>query len=102
MASLLCLSLSTTSSFHFKSIRAEQHTLSWQVANEQRFGQFFIQRKRTHTWVSFKVMNCKGEKGVVGYALPVMLQKGENHLRIKYLDLAGRSHYSPEVSMWIE
>lgn len=83
--------------FNFSQLEAKNNTLFWEVENEQKFGQFFVQVKRVHTWVSFKVVNCKGEKGRVSYQIPIQTKAKRTHFRIKYLDLAGKSIYSPEV-----
>lgn len=83
--------------FNFRSLQATPQSLDWQVQNEQRFGQFFVQVKRVHTWVSFKVVNCKGKAGTVSYSIPISPTEGRNHFRIKYLDVSGSSYYSPEV-----
>ncbi len=95
---LLCFVYPTGSNlFNFSRLEAKNNTLYWEVENERKFGQFFVQVKRVHTWVSFKVVNCKGEKGKVAYQIPVQTKAARTHFRVKYLDLAGKSIYSPEI-----
>lgn len=98
LAVVLLFGGQATAPFNFRSISINQNALDWQVENEQPFGQFFVQKKRVHTWVSFKVVNCKGDAGLVSYSTPAKLTTGRNHFRIKYLDITGKSYYSPEVS----
>lgn len=88
--------------FQFTSIEVTESKINWVSRGEKKFGQYFIESFKNNAWVVEKVYNCKGEAGNMVYNIDVSHGSGMNKYRVKYLEISGRSFYSPEISHYSE
>ena len=83
--------------FTFTSYEPTENKLIWTTKGEKRFGQYFIECFRNNAWIVEKVINCKAQAGNNIYECPVLHNSGTNKYRIKYLEISGKSCYSPDI-----
>ncbi len=83
--------------FQFVNIEATEQKIIWVTKGERKFAQFFFEAFKNNAWMVEKVFNCKGVQGNNVYDLPVTHNSGVNKYRIKYLEISGKTSYSPEV-----
>ncbi len=83
--------------FQFTSTEATETKLIWTTKGERKFGQYFLEIFKNNGWVVEKVMNCKAQVGNNIYEANTLHNSGTNKYRIKYLEISGKSSYSPEV-----
>jgi hypothetical protein len=82
--------------FQFTSIDATDTKLVWTTKGEKRFGQYFLEAFKNNAWKVEKVLNCKAQAGNNIYEINASHSSGVNKYRIKYLEISGKSVYSPE------
>lgn len=83
--------------FQFMSTEATDAKLVWTTKGERKFGQYFLEAFKNNAWRVEKVMNCKAQTGNNIYEAPAAHNSGVNKYRIKYLEISGKSTYSPEM-----
>lgn len=91
--------ISFTSGFQFITAQSDNNSILWSTKGEYPNGTFEIEQlTKKKGWITFQIVDGKGEMHNNQYSIEPKHFPGENHYRLKYTSSEGKEFYSIEFA----